>query len=321
MAEAAPLRMTVESHTLVVALHAMPLTVPLPLPRSLSPSKVTSFCSCPLAFKFSVIERIPEPSSPAMVKGTLVHRALERLFWHHEQGGRSEAVALTELDIAWEEIQSDPEFSALDLSETQAKEFLDDAAELVSRYFELEDPDSARAVGMELMLETDLDGMVLRGIIDRLDVDDSGELVVVDYKTGRAPSEEREQGRLGAVHTYALLCERVLGRRPSRVRLLYLQDRIAIEAVPTAQSVRGTGIRASAVWTAISRACETDDFRPHTTGLCRFCNFRHLCPAVGGNIELAALESRRETCAPGRGADSKEQPGVLPLGDLQAAQI
>ena len=187
----------------------------LPLPRSLSPSKVTSFCSCPLAFRFSVIDRIPEASSPAMVKGTLVHRALERLFWHHEQGGRSEAVALTELDLAWEEIQSDPEFLDLDLSEPDCKDFLDDAAELVSRYFELENPNEARAVGVELMLETDLNGMVLRGIIDRLDVDDSGELVVVDYKTGRAPSEEREQGRLGAVHTYALLCERVLGRRPS----------------------------------------------------------------------------------------------------------
>src|ERR1700721_3756153 len=139
--------------------------MPLPLPRSLSPSKVPSFCSFPLAFKFSVIDRIPEPSSPAMVKGTLVHRALERLFWHHGQGGRSEAVALPEVDVAWEEIQADPEFLALDLAETDAKEFLDDAAELVSRYFELENPDGARAVGVELMLETDLDGMLLGGII------------------------------------------------------------------------------------------------------------------------------------------------------------
>jgi putative RecB family exonuclease len=270
------------------------MQMPLPLPRSLSPSKVTSFCSCPLAFKFSVIDRIPEPSSPAMVKGTLVHRALERLFWHHDQGGRSESVALTELDVAWEEIQSDPEFVSLCLSEPEAKDFLDDASELVSRYFELENPDAVRTVGVELMLETDLNGMLLRGIIDRLDVDDSGEFVVVDYKTGRAPSEAREHGRLGAVHTYALLCEQVLGRRPSLVRLLYLRDRLAIEAVPSAQSTRGTGIRATAVWTAIERACGSEDFRPNPSGLCRFCSFRHLCPAVGGDIELAASQARRE---------------------------
>jgi putative RecB family exonuclease len=266
----------------------------LPMPSSLSPSKVSAFCSCPLAFRFSVIDRIPEATSPAAVKGTLVHRALERLFWHHDRGNRSLAVALTELDLAWEEMQSDPEMESLGLEPDEASEFLDDAAELVTRYFDLENPDSATTIGVELMLETDLDGMLLRGIIDRLDVDAAGELVVVDYKTGRAPSETHEHGRLGGVHTYALLCERVLGRRPARVRLLYLRDRLAIEAVPSPQSTRGTGIRTAAVWSAISRACETDDSRPSPSALCASCSFRHLCPAVGGDMALAESEARRE---------------------------
>jgi putative RecB family exonuclease len=51
----------------------------LPLPRSLSPSKVASFKDCGLAFKFSAIDRLPEPPSPWATKGTLVHRALELL--------------------------------------------------------------------------------------------------------------------------------------------------------------------------------------------------------------------------------------------------
>jgi putative RecB family exonuclease len=290
--------------------------MPVPLPRSLSPSKVTSFCSCPLAFKFSVIDRIPEPPSPATVKGTLVHRALERLFWYHDRGDRSKAVAFTELDQAWEEMQSDDEYLSLGQTESESMEFLDDAATLVGHYFELEDPDQAVAVGVELMLEADLDGMLLRGIIDRLDVDEAGELVVVDYKTGRAPRETQEHGRLSAVHTYALLCERVLGRRPSRVKLLYLRDRLTIEAVPSTQSTRGTGIRTTAVWRAISRACESDDFRPSVSALCSYCSFRHLCPAVGGDLKLAAFEARRE--GPGSVLEGHSKlPETLPL---QAAQ-
>src|SRR4030095_564230 len=50
------------------------------VPGSLSPSKVASFTDCALAFRFSVIARLPEPPSVAATKGTLVHAALERLF-------------------------------------------------------------------------------------------------------------------------------------------------------------------------------------------------------------------------------------------------
>jgi len=50
------------------------------MPPSLSPSSITAFKECPLAFKFSYVERLPEPPSPWATRGTLVHAALERLF-------------------------------------------------------------------------------------------------------------------------------------------------------------------------------------------------------------------------------------------------
>ena len=86
-----------------------------------------------------------------------------------------------------------------------------DAATLVDGYLRLEDPDTVDAVGVELTLEADVAGLRLRGIIDRLDVTPDGELEVVDYKTGRVPSVNQEQQRLGGVQFYALLCEQVLG--------------------------------------------------------------------------------------------------------------
>ena len=84
---------------------------------------------------------------------------------------------------------------------------------------------------MELGVETMVDGMRLRGIIDRLDLAPDGSLIVVDYKTGRAPSERFERGSMGGVQTYALLCESVLGRAPAEVRLLYLRQPVAISTV------------------------------------------------------------------------------------------
>jgi len=260
--------------------------VPLSVPRSLSPSKVSAFTDCPLAFRFSIIDRRPEQPSPHAVKGTLVHSALEGLFWRHRAGDRTPDAAAAELDRAWSALAEDPEFAALELSEDEARAFVDDARTLVANYFLLEDPNAVRDVGLELGLEVDVAGMRLRGIIDRLDLTESGELVVIDYKTGRAPSERFERGRMSGVHIYALLCERLLGRLPVEVRLLHLRDPVTITAVPTEQSLRGQRQRTLAVWQAIERACARDDFRPRPGALCKFCNFQDLCPAVGGQLPV-----------------------------------
>jgi putative RecB family exonuclease len=248
-------------------------------PRTLTPSKVSAFTSCPLAFRFSQIERRPEPPSPHAVKGTLVHRALEGLFWRHPPGARTPEAATAELERAWAELQSDPEFAELALGPEDASAFLGDARRLVSNYFLLEDPDAARTVAVELGVETRVDDLRLRGIIDRLDVDGDGNLVVVDYKTGRPPTERFERGSLGGVQTYALLCESMLGRAPAEVRLLYLREPLAITAVASEQSIRGQRRRAVAVWSAIERACDAEDFRPHVGPLCDYCSFKDSCPA------------------------------------------
>ena len=65
-----------------------------------------------------------------------------------------------------------------------------------------------------------------------------GELVVTDYKTGRAPSINWEQKSLAGVHFYSFLCEQVLGRRPVAIRLMYLRSGETIEATPSEQSTR-----------------------------------------------------------------------------------
>ncbi len=195
----------------------------LELPYSLSPSKVSTFTDCALAFRFSSIDHLPEPPSAPATKGTLVHAALERLFVLPADQ-RTLPAALTALDQAIDVIRTDPEFVELALDEAAEAAFLDDAEQLVRRYFDLEDPTTITPIGIELKLEASVGDLRLRGIIDRLELDADGGLVVTDYKTGKVPHQNYEQGKLGGVHFYALLCERLFGQRPAKVQLLYLAE-------------------------------------------------------------------------------------------------
>jgi putative RecB family exonuclease len=260
------------------------------LPSTLTPSKLTRFMSCPLAFRFSYIEQLPEPPSPHLVRGTLVHRALELLFDSSAHGARTAARAAEVLHLAWGEL-ADGDIAGLGLSEEATVKFRAEAEDLITRYFTIEDPTGVHPIGVELDLRTELDGVVMRGIIDRLDRLPGGELVVVDYKTGRAPRAEHLRARLTGVHFYALLCERVLGRAPREVRLLYLRDPVVITESPSAQTMRGIHQRALAVWKAIERACELEDFRPSPSPLCKTCAFQPYCPAFGGDPSLASADA------------------------------
>jgi putative RecB family exonuclease len=260
---------------------------PLPLPTSLSPSKISSFKDCALAFRFSAIDRLPEPASLPAVKGTTVHRALELLFGL-DPAERTPDAAHEQLRVALDELRSAEEWAELDLDDDAAAAFARDAGTMVDRYFTLEDPRTIRPVGVEMMLEAELEGVTVRGIIDRLEEDEHGQLVVTDYKTGRTPSVNQEQSRLGGVHFYAFLCQQVLGRIPVKVQLIYLGgEPQVITTTPSEQSVRGMKLRIGAVWNAVERACERDDFRPRPSALCNWCAFVSYCPAHGGDPAAA----------------------------------
>src|SRR5688500_8869633 len=110
--------------------------MPLPLPLSLSPSKVSSFTDCGLAFRFSAIDRLPEPPSVAATRGTLVHAALERLFCL-EPHERTFERSLVCLEDSAAELRSHPEFSGLELDAEAEVGFIDEARSLLERYFRL----------------------------------------------------------------------------------------------------------------------------------------------------------------------------------------
>ena len=231
-----------------------------PVPTSLSPSRVEAFTSCPLSFRFSAIEKLPELPNVHAVRGSLVHRALELAMCAPDEQ-RTAAFVHACLDRAIEEFRTDDELVGLQLSDDETTSLHGECRALVDNYLRMEDPTRIRAIGIELRLEASAGPLQLRGIIDRLELDARGGLVVTDYKTGRAPTQYYEQRRLGGVHFYSFLCEEVFGVRPSVIRLMYLSSGETIEARPTPRSVQFVTTRTRAVFAAVERACATGEFR------------------------------------------------------------
>ena len=135
-----------------------------PVPNSLSPSRVESFLSCPMQFRFASIEKLPEPPAAHMTKGSLVHRALELLFTR-QPAERTTDAALASLADAIAEYRVDPDFTDLQLGEAETLQFFDECTELVHRYLRMENPAAVRDIGLELRLEAPVGALTLRVVL------------------------------------------------------------------------------------------------------------------------------------------------------------
>jgi len=254
------------------------------LSPSLSPSRAGDFMTCPLLYRFRVIDRIPERPGREAVRGTVVHQVLEDLF-DLAPAERTLARATSMLPAAWELVRSQDEAAATQLFETaeEAEEWLASAVPLLETYFRLEDPSRLDPAERELRVETTLDdGLVLRGYVDRLDRNAAGDTRVVDYKTGKAPGEGFEQKALFQMRFYALVLWRATGTVPRMLQLLYLGNEQVLRYEPEESDLLATERKVKALWAAIQRAHETGDWRPSPSKLCGWCDHQSLCPAYGG---------------------------------------
>lgn len=251
---------------------------------SLSPSRAADFKQCPLLYRFRSIDRLDEAPSPAAARGTLVHAVLEELF-ELPAAERTPEAAVGLVPGRWQAlVEERPELAEMiadDESRTEDSWFAE-AAALVERWFTLEDPSRLEPSRREVKVEVELEGLTLRGIIDRVDVAPTGEVRIVDYKTGRSPSERFEGKALFQMKFYGLVHWRTTGRVPDLLQLVYLRDGQVIRYAPDAADLLALERNVRAVSSAIQQASATGDFRPSPSRLCSWCDFKPLCPAFGG---------------------------------------
>jgi len=248
---------------------------------SLSPSRASDFMTCPLLYRFRVIDKLPQAPSPAAVRGTVVHAVLERLF-DLPPDRRTVDTALAQVQPRWDELLAEePELAAMFDGDdaVELTGWLDECRTLVRTYFQLEDPRRLEPRERELYVEHVLDSkLLLRGYVDRLDVNAAGAIRVVDYKTGRSPSEAFEGKALFQMKFYALVLWRTLGTVPALLQLIYLGNGEVLRYVPDEADLLATQRKVEALWRAIERATTTGQWLPRPSSMCSWCDHQELCP-------------------------------------------
>ncbi|ABW10360.1 MULTISPECIES: PD-(D/E)XK nuclease family protein [Parafrankia] len=251
------------------------------MPRRLfscTPSRLASFEDCPRRYRMTYLDRPAPPKGPPWAHtsvGVSVHNALHR-WWDVPLPARTPERAGTLLRTSWVEDGF--------RDGAQSAAWRERAAGMVEAYTAGIDP-AAEPRAVERQVATRTDMLAFHGRVDRLD-ERGGELVVVDYKTGRrAPTDDDARGS-SALALYALAAGRMLRRPCRRVELHHLPTGTVAVAEHTEESTARHVRRAESVARDAAEATERlragadgdTAFPPSPGPLCSWCDFRRHCP-------------------------------------------
>lgn len=251
------------------------------MPRRLfsaTPSKLAAFADCPRRYRFTYVDRPTPATGPAWAHNTVgaaVHAAL-RAWWELPVEKRTTAAARQLIYAAW----SPNGFRDAE----QSGRWRARAAGWLTEYVPTLDPTEEPA-GTERTVGATTERLALSGRVDRID-QRGDELVVVDYKTGRAVCTDDDARGSPALAAYVLGVRRTLRRPCSRVELHHLPSGTIASFEHTDRSLANHVRRAediavdiTAAAQAVADGADPDVAFPTTPGVqCSWCDFRPSCP-------------------------------------------
>ena len=243
-----------------------------------SPSRLLAYLDCPRRYRLQYLDRPRPQARPQRAHtsvGIATHNVL-RDFWDLPASRRTPAGVAELVRTSWIDVGfRDPEQSAAWRLRVR---------DAVTDYLRRSDRDN-QPVGIERSVSLKTDEVAITGRIDRLD-DRDGELVVVDYKTGRqVPTDDDARTSL-PLALYAVASSRMFRRPCRRVELHHVPtgtvavhehtDESLARKVAEAESIASDLRRADADYRRVG--VESTRFEPRTSAICSWCDYRAHCP-------------------------------------------
>jgi len=228
-------------------------------------SQFNTYKRCPRIYRYRYLLRIPEKPKYFFDFGASLHNVVEHLTKMIKDGTPvSYDVALELLDKYW---HSKGYKSKLD--ETRDYE---EAKDILKTFLGEQAKLKSEIVEIEKSFETKLDDFMIRGRIDRIDKD-GDDYIVIDYKTAKRSSSERELKKDMQLLLYSVVTEEMFGKKPSKVGIWYLrpnQTKLVKVEEDDLEAIR-------AEMRLIVENIKAGKFDPTPGWECRNCDYDCLC--------------------------------------------
>ena len=291
--------------------------------KNLSPSRASQFKTCPQQFKYANVDKLREPTNEVQAKGTTVHQALEDLF-DLPQDQRSIEKLHNLFRDAWTKVRGTDEHHNLFSSVEEERDWGIDGLKLLNNYMTIEDPTTFNPLERERWVRGSIEDLNLRGILDRMDRNRNGELIIVDYKSGKAPMAKYKEPRFFALKLYALLIKEELGEMPAELKLIYLKNSTIHTLKINEEDLNTARREILEIWTNIKKAYKENKFPAVKNNLCDWCYYKPICPEFNENppsteelriINEAILELEEEFQVLDMFKNENELPKGSPIGN------
>jgi len=246
---------------------------------SASPSRLLAWLDCPRRYRMQYLDR-PRPAARRprahSSVGVATHNAL-RDFWDLDPAQRTPLAVEKLVRQSWIDVG----FRDADQSEHWRAR----TTSRVTRYLRGVDRDQ-QPLGVERTVSLRTRTLAVTGRLDRLD-DRGGELVVVDYKTGRAPLTDDDARTSLPLALYAVAAAGMFRRACRRVELHHVPTGQVLAHDHTPDSLERKVAEAESIASDLRRAdadyaklgVESSSFEPRISPICTWCDFRAHCPA------------------------------------------
>ncbi|MDB4814711.1 PD-(D/E)XK nuclease family protein, partial [Acidimicrobiia bacterium] len=221
-----------------------------------------------------------------------VHQALEDLY-DLPIDQRTPEVLYDLFRKAWSNVRGNDEHVNLFDSIEDEREWGQEGLNLLHNYLKLEDPQKLEPLEQERWVRGSIEDLNLRGILDRMDEDKDGNLIIVDYKSGKAPMAKYKEPRFFALKLYALLIRDEIGVTPKELKLIYLKNSTIHTLKIDDTMLDEAKVEILSIWQDIKNAFENNEFPATKNALCKdWCYYKPICPLF--NKEAPSTDKLRE---------------------------